>query len=196
MALLTQSDLEAVVQRDFTNDSDPTVAQLLASVEGFIDAIAGRAIEAADYTIEFDGTGDKYLYVPYGPINTVTSVTVDGDTWTLDTDYKWRSDGRFVALGGEWPQGDQNVEIVFNGGYATAPAGYVTVGSAIAKRLYEEGATSGNSPDGVVQETIGSYSVTYSWQNASASSELTEGEIRFIRAMPWAKPRYGNALVR
>lgn len=208
MALLTQADLETVLQRNFTNDPDPVVAAIIAQAESLIDGVVGRPLESASYTHEVDGPGGNTLWVGRWPVTAVTSVTVDGTAWANNVDYKWRSDGRFVALGdsihwnpytkdygGWWPTGVQNVEIVYDAGYVTAPFGYVPVAAQIAKRIYEDGANSANSPDGIVQETVGGTSLTYSWQNqASSSGGLTEDERRQILSFPWAQRRKTGAV--
>ena len=206
MALLTQADLEAVLFRDFTNNPDPVVAQLLAQAESIVDGYAGRPLESASYTIEVDGHGGDTIRVGRWPITAVTSVTVDGDVWTVDVDYKWRPDGRFVALGaglsydpytksmgGYWPVGTQNIELVFTAGYVTPPFGYVPIAIQIAKRLYTEGAGTAASPDGIVQQSVGGESVTYQWQNQpSQAASVAAAEKAMVEAMPWGPRRAGT----
>lgn len=49
MTLAAVSDVEAAIQFDFTNDSDPVIVGYLDAADQFIKAYLGREVEAADY---------------------------------------------------------------------------------------------------------------------------------------------------
>lgn len=208
MALITQADLEAVLFRNFDTDPDPLIAAVLDQTQTLIDGIVGRPLESASYDQYVDGTNQSVIWLGRWPVTAVSAVTVDGVAWTVDVDFKWRSDGRLVALEDGlaynttwktptdgWPLGVQNIRVEYTAGYVTAPPGFVPLAAQIAKRIYEDAASSANSPDGVVQETVGGTSLTYQWQNQAPSSGGLTDELRQqVLAMPWAQRRRFGAI--
>lgn len=144
------------------------------------------SFEAADYTEALDGTGTEALIVRNSPINSITSIKTVSDDGTAGTawdssTYRAASDGSGVIhrlpygrptrvraddygtvrtdtyeAAAVFPEGRENIQVVYNGGYATVPddlkwAVWMIMDDLIAAR----------GRDSTMQaETMGGYSYT------------------------------------
>lgn len=123
-------------------DYDTRIADGLGHVETFIRRYCGRnttnGFESAERTETYDGNGLSVLYLNEWPITAVDSVSLRTSasafgTTLESTEYYTGSQGRIYRYAaavygwtnGEqrsvWPEGDQNIQIVYTGGYATIP---------------------------------------------------------------------------
>lgn len=132
-----------------------------------------------DDTLTLRGSWGDTLWLPQRPVVAVTSITVDGIlapattyTWTtdgkvtLDTDPSW-----IVNLAetndGYWGGDDVLVVVVYDHGQ-DVPDDVKGICLGVAARLIGNAASAG-----IVQETIGAYSVTY---DRAAQVALTDDE--------------------
>lgn len=170
MALCTQTDVEQRLQIDFTNNADPVCAVLIAAVQGHIEREVGRAVEAAARVETLDWPPGSYLWLKWTPVNSITSVVVDGTTLTAVTDYIFDSvTGRLARVSSGYLTGwsvykPASVVVTYNGGYATVPLDLRDLCANVAARAFQTGAAYAALPagsDGISQEGIGDYSVTY-----------------------------------
>lgn len=153
MSLATIADLEAVLHQDIA-DNDPYALAALEQASAVVENYLGQPVELVeDDEIVLDGSGTKVLLLPAFPVTEVTSVLVDGDALDGD-DYEWSKTGE-LRRRGSWPAALRSVEVTYSHGYAAVPAVIVAVVSALAGRIY-------GTPLTVRQESMGSYSVTYS----------------------------------
>lgn len=168
--LCSQGDVEQRLQIDFTNNADPVCASLIAAAQGHIEREVGRAIEATVRAETLDGPPGSYLWLKWTPVNSVTSVVVDGTALVAVTDYIF--DGAFGKLArvssgyltGWAVYKPASVVVTYNGGYTTVPLDLRDLCATVAARAFQAGAAYAALPagsDGISQEGIGSYSVQY-----------------------------------
>lgn len=104
-------------------------------VEDLIDEYTGTTYAGAStYTESYDGDGTDTIHLEHTPISSVTSVSVDGVA-LQSSEYKVYESGfiRLVSstgsaidaavgsVGSTFPVGQQNVTVVYVGGYANVP---------------------------------------------------------------------------
>lgn len=187
----TPSELAAFLGRpSFAGDELAQARLILDSVSAAVRETTRQAISfVEDDAVELAGRWEPLLELPERPIRSVSSVSLDGLELVEDTDFVVTADGlRRGPLGtawagdaiggcGHWGGPRSVVAVVYSHGltvddpaYATAKA--VTLGAA-ARSLGNTG--------GIVQEVIGSYSVTYGYQRQGAG-ELVSGEKARLRA--------------
>jgi len=156
-------------QRNFTSDTDPVVAALIAAAQGHIEREVGRSIEAAVRTETLDWPRGSYLWLRWTPVNSVTSIVVDG-TALVAADYIFdAASGRLGRVSSGYPTTwavykPQSVVVTYNGGYTVVPQDLRDLCATVADRAFQFGATYAALPagsDGMSQESIGSYSVQY-----------------------------------
>lgn len=155
--------------------SDPGLVIAVDSACDIVRNWTGQPINlTASATVVLDGTGTDALLLPGFPIVTVRSVTVDG---TVVTDYVLRSDGTLIRsqvsedVVPSWPEGRQNITVVYDHGWAIAdvPADLAMVAVMIAARIAVQGP--------LLQESLGQTSVRY----AMPALDLTSGEKAILR---------------
>lgn len=163
---------------DYLGRGDAADPGLVIAVDSACDIVRGWTGQPINLTtsdtVKFDGTGTDTLLLPGIPVVTVRSVTVDG---TAVTDFVLRSDGVLVRSQSSedvvpsWPEGRQNITVVYDHGWATAsvPADLAMVALAVAARLAVQGP--------LLQESMGQTAVRY----AVASTDLTDGEKAILR---------------
>jgi len=130
-----------------------------------------------DDTYTFDvPAGRRRLFLPELPIIEVTTVTEDGETLTLDTDYKLGANGVLFRVGQPWSEGYGNVEVVYSHGYAAIPQLIQEICTRAAGRAYQAGlrTVAQEGVPGVQALTLGDYSVQYG-SDAGNTGEATLG---------------------
>lgn len=172
MGAITEQDLTDYLGRDDPDDAGVSFA--VESANQVVKTLTEQEFESATSTVSLDGTGTDTLLLPQRPVNTVGTVTVNGEA---DTDFTFTSEGRLIRTGGTtysswarndvptgyWPPGRQNVTVTYEHG-GTVPDDVRMVAVMIAYRLATQG--------GAIQEQVGGESRRY----AIASTDLTAGE--------------------
>lgn len=172
-------------------DDRVTFAITLASA--FIDRATGRFFEPRDLTLELSGRGKAILRLPHPPISftSVKLVADDGDETEVTSDeYRLlmnlpdeRHRPRLKFIGGSWPEGDHNVEIVGSFGFVddlgdtnTVPVlikrACVIIAAAALPTVSEIGTTGGE----VISETIDDY--TYRLSEGVEQTVLSSPEVK------------------
>lgn len=90
--LVSTGDLRSWLNLSST-DTDPNakLETLINAVEDFCDNYTGRILEATTYSASpaynyFDGTGERFFYLPNYPVSAIGTVYVDADReWTSGT---------------------------------------------------------------------------------------------------------------
>lgn len=145
MALCTAAEYKAwrgVTSADYDTLYGTLIDTATAEVERMCGRTAGGFESAnAPFTEKFDGDGTQTLRVSNGPISSITSVkfgnatqtTLDSTSYTHDSKRTVlllpRSSGGFMQRddwgqpsigngGSSFPEGFQNIEVVYSGGYA------------------------------------------------------------------------------
>lgn len=122
MALDTKNSLVSLAEakayipiKTATTTYDGIVETIIDGVSWLFNNYCGRWLKARDIHGVYDGTGER-LWLKTPPVNTIDSLTINGDEYT---DYKvYKKDGR---LTGNFGEGEQSIDINYNGGYAVIP---------------------------------------------------------------------------
>lgn len=96
---------------------DAQADMLIEMVDGVIENYCGWKILASDYVgLEFDGNGLAELDLQVYPINTVTTVLLDGTDITTDVKVN-KPGGTLIYTGNTFTTGRLNVSVDFNAGF-------------------------------------------------------------------------------
>jgi hypothetical protein len=195
MALATTTDVSNLLGgMSFTTAEATRVGALIGYATGHIEREADRfaTLEDESRTETFDAPESAAIWLRHTPVNSVTSVTVDGTALT-SAQYKFTAAGRVirVASGRErsWSTAKvQTVVVVYNGGYETVPSDLTDVAARAAARAFQAGAAFASVPasaSGIRQVALqGSDSVTFEKTTSDVSTAvfLTDDEKAVARA--------------
>ena len=172
--LCTQADIQNLFQVLFDTDPDPKLAAQIAAASGQIEHELGITVAEGSHTDTLDGAHEQDLWLPAWPVSDVDSVTEDGTALTVDVDYIWYPSGRIHRLGRTWSAEPKSIVVSYTAGYTATPQQLVTICARVAWRAFSAAAAqaAAGGPTGVKQETIDSYSVTYTDQALDAASGL------------------------
>lgn len=128
-ALVSTEEVKLFANNIEKNNSfdDDLLEILINSVTDQFESYCGvDSFKAQDYTEVLSSIGCNSIFVKNLPVNTVDSIYIDGD-WVWDdstlidsSDYRI-SNGRFILLKRYLNRGDDNLKVVYNGGYETIP---------------------------------------------------------------------------
>lgn len=162
------------IASDVTTEDDRLNA-LLSATEQSIEKWLGRKMLSTARTEYFSGSGRSLLILGQRPVTAVSTVRVDqngygghgsdafaADTeWELGVDFFPRSlaadesnPGMLEAIGGVWPEGQQNIKVTYTAGYSTIPDDFQNALHVICGEAYAMIAKGGK----VTSETLGQYS--------------------------------------
>lgn len=149
MAIIT--DAEYKTYRGISGtDYDAVLAVINPAVQVRIESYCDRLFTSASRTENYSGDGSQILIVQQWPITAITSITIDSTVLTTATDYaiaermnggiyrlpfdssvgfgsvdQWGVPVRQSAIGyhksPHWPEGYDNIEVIYTAGYVTAP---------------------------------------------------------------------------
>lgn len=158
MSLTDTSDVKEQLKL-IGNEDDAYLGRLITVADAIVNNAIGREFEDGDFTDYLDGTGTRRLFLPQGPLNTVTSVswvTYDSDrNETLDqiddgefflrglTTEKHNREGWLESNGWSWTRGQRNIKVVYNAGFATVPEDVQQVAIDIVSWFYNQRKSSG-----------------------------------------------------
>lgn len=192
-ALATLLELENHLGRPFADEAEVKKAtSVLDTVSGMARRYCRQTFDyVEDDTIILLGTWDPELRLPQRPVTAVGPIAIDGTTLTADVGYVWLGDHRILRgprLTGDsdplpadmrhWGGPTAQIEVSYSHGYETLPPELKGIVLDIAARAI-------TSPAGVVQESVGSYSVTYG--RTGSGADLTPGDR--ARLWPWRHPK-------
>ncbi|MDY7102122.1 MAG: hypothetical protein S0880_13125 [Actinomycetota bacterium] len=194
--LITAAELDAFMQQTVDPDlADHLLAAVTAEAQ---EATRQDIVEVADDVVTLPGRADRVITLPQRPVTSVASVVLDGETLTAGTDYVlvagklWRVSTNAASVGSHWGHLDDLVVITYSHGYSAAamPTWVKDIAKAACARVLGRVGVDGTVADvhagggerAIVQETAGSYSVTYASAGRSdavdAGALLTSGERR------------------
>ena len=157
--LFTLSELASYLQRDL-DTSSALLAQTTA--QGIVRAYCRQDITTGTYVaanLPIVAQGAYWqVTLPQRPVTAVSSVAVNGTTYTLGTDYAWNGSSPTIKLArlvytSAAFQDDPRATVTYTAGYATAPLDVKGVALAVAARQYD-------NPRGLRMESIDDYSGT------------------------------------
>lgn len=168
MALTTQAEVEKYLQIDVAAEPSPVVDFAIESAQAVIERWCDRLFEDTTYTDEAHDGGHQLVFARQWPVTAITGITEDGVA-VPSNEYVWYSDGRIYRTYADdsetfnrWASGRQNVLVSYQAGYATVPYDLRLIATAIAARIFKQGAEWANGVEpGVTKESIGDYRATY-----------------------------------
>jgi hypothetical protein len=129
----------------------------------------------ASDVITLDCNGGSRLFLPELPVKPagIISVVEDGETLTVDDDYKLGQHGILYRIGDVWHEGIQIIRVTYTHGYAKLPADIVGVCVRAASRAYQAGLRAAELDGvlGVTALTLGDYSVSFGAESGGGVSE-------------------------
>lgn len=185
MALATQTQVEQILQIDMDDPADVVVAQLIEWADQAVITYIGFDPQAHAGTVEnHDGTGSPELYLDRPPIDTITSVVLNGVTLTegVDNDFVvYPEAGYLLRRGGRiWTAKPRSIVVTYDGGWATVPPDIVVASAQVAARMFQAGAAAlPEGAEGIRQINLaGSDSVTFTdtAQNVTVTPTITDNE--------------------
>lgn len=163
-----------------TGLDDAALTELIAAASNAIEDWCNRSFALASRTEVFDGDNDRELLLKAFPVVTLTSVTItdaDGTATVVPLADLVRRDAigelEFVrspmGLWNRFAAGQQNVAVVYTGGFDPIPAAVRQATVEMAIHLYARSTRDMN----VSGERIGSYS--YTARGISDAGEIPDG---------------------
>jgi len=104
---------------------DPLLQNIITAASRWMLSQMKRNIRSQTYTEVFNGDGTYGITLTHGPVKSITSVSVDGETISAratvtGTGYVLQND-RLCLVGYSFPEGTANVTVVYVAGYDTVP---------------------------------------------------------------------------
>lgn len=178
--LATRLGLVLTVEEQARADS------LLTLASGLIQGETEQTIErVVDDSLQRKGTHSSCVRLPERPVESVTSVTLNGETLVEGTEF-YRIGDELIRLrgapeshfdwqsyGGGWGYPYHDLTVVYTHGYAVIPAEVKAVCIEAVVRVWV-------NPGAVAQQAIGGASTAYSFQG-NVGMLLTEGERKLLR---------------
>lgn len=175
MSFASTLDLANLLGVSF-NAAEESRAQLMLDIAtATIQSYTGQQIELVeDDEVTLDPRDREVLLLPELPVVDVTTVEIDGDALVIADDVYHYPDGRLYRQDGTvWGSARQTVVVTYDHGYETIPDDIRGICLSIASRLY-------SNPQGLRQESIGTYSRTFG--SGDVATDLSAGEKRILDA--------------
>lgn len=118
-ALLDVSDVFNYMKLTTPASNDPNyilVESLINRASDFVESYVGHPVINKSVTVALDGNGSDELALPYFPVQSVTSVTMDGMNVTSNTDF-YPEGFLFFKDAGTFNPGRKNVQVTFTVGH-------------------------------------------------------------------------------
>lgn len=139
MALCSYSDVEAIVQIDFSSTLQTSITNnIIPFADQIIKTYLGYDIELGDKTEILFGDNLRELALKHIPVNSITSITEDGNSLTQgnESDYVFHSNGRVERVLGRWSGAKpKNITVVYNAGYSTIPDDIKFTSARVSARI-------------------------------------------------------------
>jgi len=154
---------------------DAYLQSLLNAAAGMVDGWCNTTFVSSNVALEkHNGTGSRYLQLRRRPVLSVSTVELDGTTYSSDAyeiDYEhgqiiipdddedsrnpriWRS-ANAMRIG--WPLGTQNIAVSYSHGHSAVPDEVTVATCQVASGLYLSG-----KRQGVQSESLGPRSISY-----------------------------------
>jgi uncharacterized phiE125 gp8 family phage protein len=163
---------------------DTLIALLIGSAQAQAERYCDRAFDTGTYTEKHNGSRTNTLVLRNAPITSITSISLidpDGNTTALDSStYTVQLDSGVVKLAGSlygwatlddvdpserrwgdlpaFPDGHQNLQVVYVGGYATAPNDLKMAMYMYVDALYARTYATGGEDSAYRSQTLGDWS--------------------------------------
>lgn len=165
----TAEELAARLDLSLTEAEKARAKSLLALASGLVQQVARQVIERVeDDQLIRRGTPESTIRLPERPVESVSSVTLDGEA--LAEDESWYRDGNELTRPAGWGRASEALVITYTHGYTVIPDAIKAVVLEAVVRVWV-------NPGSVSQEGYGSERVAY----ADAGLVLTREERRTVR---------------
>ncbi|WP_102193206.1 hypothetical protein [Microbacterium aurantiacum] len=156
--LLTDQEVQAVTNEPLSAAQAAAVA--VQATEAVRDRCGWRVAKPADETFTLSSRGGRLLFLPSLHVNSVATLTENGEPLTAGTDFDWDENGVIERIGRRWPRGRRLIVATINHGYDTCPGGIAqAIAAAVARGVL---APAG----GIASETAIGQSIVYSRMSA------------------------------
>ena len=163
-----------------STDHDAVLTRLISAASNYIQSWLNRDLFAADCTERFDGTGTAMLVLPNYPVQSVTSVKVNGVVVPAGTDssdgYFYNTDG-IKLRGYRFERGVSNVLVSYRGGFESIPAELEQATIELVSLRHKERERIGIVSKGLAGETI-----TYTQRDFTASIKTVLSQFKRVTA--------------
>jgi hypothetical protein len=190
MSIATQADIEGLLQFAFDITPEPKATAAIEAAQRVVEAEVGMSFDhQTGIVTTLTATGQTNLVLPRWPVSAITTLVWDGTTLVDGTDYEWAKDGTLqLAAGGPWWSDPNGVVVTYAAGWAdadAAPGALRQLVARVATRIWQSGVAFAENQgvSGVVQETLGAYSVTFGdfSRDGSWAATLTDDDLRVAR---------------
>jgi len=131
--LATPEDLASYLQRDVDT---ATATLAVTGASALVRGYCKWSLTQDQVTMTVDGNGSDVLSLPTLQLNSITSITVDGEILDADS-YRLAARGQVKRTdGGVWPIGFDNVTAAVDHGYAMIPDDVRLVTCSVAGRYF------------------------------------------------------------
>jgi uncharacterized phiE125 gp8 family phage protein len=159
---ITLAEAKAFLRVDGT-DEDALIGSLISVARGVCETYAGLSFAAQTRVVKLDRFYCKDIILPYGPVNTITSIEYsdeDGNAQTVTEGYTLDTQSGLskIRVTDSWPYTDRimnNVVVTYTTGYAVIPEVVKHAIKMTVATLYE------NRQD----EIVGTSSQVLSWSS-------------------------------
>jgi len=182
MAFATPQELSDYTKGLILPD-DPRAPLLLDGATQALQNYAGWHIAPAeDFTLYLDG-GTEELYLPTLKLNSIASVTVDGQSIPL-ADLEWsRITGNVRRKSHcDFPDSWGGIVVAFNSGYADVP-------DALKQIVLQVSAMAASSPTGATREQAGQVSMQWATTAPGVSGGLSLLDRDYAALAPYVLPK-------
>jgi hypothetical protein len=183
---ISNSDIEAYLQKDLTTAQENAVALLIPLLQSLIDTYCGRTWDFTNPVTETFDAGTNVFFVSKPNITAINSVTIGGQAWELSSAFNYKTHVRLsTSPGGLFlpnPSGLQSVTISYNSDAAQNVPKPIKLAFLewISRKL--KAAPAGGRE--VVQTQAGSVSVRYSEEKVNEIPDFVKMVLDVYRLTP------------
>lgn len=204
MALCSVTDVEGIVQINFSDTLETSITNyIIPYADSVIKTYLGYDVEQANHTEVIFGNNLREISLKQIPVNSITSITEDGNTLTEgnDAEYVFHSNGRVERVLGRWSGAKpKNITVVYNAGYSTIPDDIKFTSARVSARMiiqalslgsqagagevesHASDTTNGASMANIVEERIGDLQVKFADPLAYFDGELLKDSDKILLA--------------
>lgn len=187
----TIEDMEAFLQITITGDAEKEAAanRALGEATTAIRNYCRQWLSLVDEEeVTLDAPRGKRLLLPELPVVAISEVVEEGETLTVNEDYRLGSGGMVYRLKGNvwnwWgeSEGLQNIVVTYSHGYTVIPDDIVQVCTRAASRAYQAGlkAEENAGVGGVVSKSLGDFSVGYAAEASTMEGTMGVSGARLL----------------
>lgn len=156
--LCTLEDVKAWLNLVDNDEEDALLERLISAESARCGQFMNRpSVLAQDFVLTLSGNGQASIFLPHSPINSVSSVSIDGSAVSASVG---RSAGFFFGrqsislIGRSFTRGANNVTVAFNSGFETAPADISQACIELVCYRYRERDRIGHTSKSIGPETV------------------------------------------